>query len=298
MAISWDDLIASLQSQFPQIWAIVNKPGVLQVLQDAITNDYAPVKTVQLLQQTPYFTQTPLAERQWDTLVATDPATAAQQSSQYQQRMTNLIGQTGVNPNAGVATQLLHDAIVNQWTDTEFKMNLLTRGANATNAAGQAPTAGGELASNAALASKMAADYGVPLSDKAAINWGSQLTSGAIDQAAIQGYMIDQAKSLYPSLTAALDAGVTVRHYVDPYAQIAQQELGINPDDFNLSDPKWSAPITQLDPKTGDRVAMTLQDWQTKLRTDATYGYDTTPQAAQRAAQLSTKVQQMFGSLG
>jgi hypothetical protein len=110
--------------------------------------------------------------------------------------------------------------------------------------------------------------------------------------------MIEQAKSLFPGLTSALDQGVTVRQYAEPYLQIAQQELGTNINAISLTDPKWNAAVNQIDPKTGQRVSMNLSDWTSKIRSDSQYGYDTTEQARTRAAQLSTQLTNMMGAIG
>jgi hypothetical protein len=95
-----------------------------------------------------------------------------------------------------------------------------------------------------------------------------------------------------------LDAGRTVTDFADPYKQSAVQITGINPDEFNLSDPKWRKAIDQVDPATGNRTVMSLADWQTKLRTDSVYGYDQTAQARQAASQLVTSLGQRMGFMG
>jgi hypothetical protein len=112
----------------------------------------------------------------------------------------------------------------------------------------------------------------------------------------VKGYAIEQAKSLFPGLTAALDAGQTVDQYADPYKQIATQELNVNPADIQWTDPKWMKALNQVDPKTGARTSMSLDQWLSTLRTDPTYGYDQTNKAGQQAAQLATQLSQRFGA--
>lgn len=302
--LSQDAIMELIRAQYPELVPLLQQPGVWDAISTAVEGNYSPARLQASLQATDYYRNTPANERAWYITATIDPATAAMRSQQYQQKMSNLVQQTGINPNGQVASQLLHDAIVNQWSDTEFKMNLLTRGYGQTDASGtvaglQKP--GGELAANATQVHALASQYGVPISDQAALDWGAKLTAGSVDQNAVTGYMIEQAGLLYPSLAGpggALDQGITVANYMDSYKQIAVQELGMNPSDFNLSNPKWSAPLVQVDPKTGTRVQMNLQDWQTKLRTDPTYGYDSTQGAKNQAATLVSQLGQKLGVLG
>lgn len=294
--LSQDAVMELIRSQYPELLPVLGKPGVQDAVFQAVQNNWTPPRLQAVLQATEYYRTTSAPNRAWDILATIDPATASVRSSQYQQKLNNLIAQTGVNPNGEVASRILHDAIVNQWSDTEMRLNLVLQGATATTAAGQAPGAPtGELAAQAVQVHSLATDYGVPLSDQGAIDWAAKLTAGAVNQDAVKGYMIQQAKSLYPGMTGALDSGVTVAQYADPYKQIAARELNINPDDFNLQDTKWNSALSQVDPTTGNKVPLSLDQWQTRVRSDPQYGYDQTQNARTQAAALVTTLGQKFG---
>jgi hypothetical protein len=138
-------------------------------------------------------------------------------------------------------------------------------------------------------------DYYVDLSEPVAGSYAEQLLTGQIDEAGFQKELIDLAKSKYPALAAALDAGRTVRQAADPYVQLAVKELEIPDGTVDLNDPKWARPLQQIDPKTGAPLMMTLYDWQRTIRTDETYGWDRTSGARQMAAQFVTQLGQTFG---
>jgi hypothetical protein len=80
------------------------------------------------------------------------------------------------------------------------------------------------------------------------------------------------------------------------YLQIAQQELGVNPSDISLTDAKWMKALNQVDPKTGQRAAMSLDSWLSTIRSDAAYGYDKTSKARGDATTLAAQLQQRFGA--
>jgi hypothetical protein len=107
--------------------------------------------------------------------------------------------------------------------------------------------------------------------------------------------MRQQAKSMFPELSDAIVRGISVRQYADPYAQLASQDLEINPIDFNLADPKWQAALQQINPKTGELQAVTLADWKTKMMTDKQYGWDRTENARGAALNLREQLAEQFG---
>lgn len=293
--LSLDQIRQKIAEQYPTVMSIMNKPGVWDALVEAIQGGWGPSsdRFKVRMQQTEWYRQTPATERDWYIHSAIDPASAQQEIGEVSQRINNLRNRTGIELPPEVLTDITNRAAANKWSDSELRNNYVyaARGIHT------GPSTG-EGATDFNTVKTLASDYGVPISDQTAFLWADRLTAGSVDQNAVKGYMIEQAKSMYPSLAGAIDAGFTVRAYADPYAQVAARELNINPDDFQLSDPKWSAALSQVDPKTGQKMAMSLDQWQTQLRTDPKYGYDQTLGAQSQAASLTTALAQKFGAIG
>jgi phosphoribosylformimino-5-aminoimidazole carboxamide ribonucleotide (ProFAR) isomerase len=297
MAVDLGDFgqfLLKIQTQYPQALSILSQPGVMEVYRQAIDGSWSPERLQAALQTTPWWTQSNASQRQWQALQATDPATAAQKVEQTQRIIADLSKELGVNLQGGGGLNspdfaFLRDAVTNGWDSNEIRYRLL----QSVNTNG---SWGGLIATSAAQVKSMANDYAVPLSDQSVMEWGKKLAQGAIDQQGMQGYLIEAAKSMFPALTKALDAGVTVKQYAEPYLQLATQELGVNPASINLTDQKWLTALNQVDPKTGQRVAMSLDTWLAKIRTDAAYGYDTTEKGRADATTLATQLQQKFGN--
>ena len=154
-----------------------------------------------------------------------------------------------------------------------------------------------QIDEQAAKVKQAAGAYYVPLADVTAREWSKKVLSGEVPEAAFQQYLKDQAKSMFPPLAAAIDAGVTVEQYADPYKQVAAQTLEVPPEQINFNDPRWSRALMNVD-KDGNRTSMTLYDWQALLKTDTSYGYDRTSQARQQAAQMAQQLQETFGRAG
>lgn len=291
--LSQDAVMVLIQQQYPELIPILNKSGVRDALFLAVENNYSPARVQAALQATEYYRTTSATRRAWDILTTVDPTTSQERLKQYQMKLESIINETGIHPTAEQYQNILNEAAANQWSDSMFKLNVVWQ---AGNLAGTHIT--GEMQNSLTQVDSLASDYGVPISTQTGIDWASKLTAGSVDVNAVRGYMIEQAKSLYPGLANAIDSGITVKQYTDPYAQIAARELNINPNDFNLQDTKWSAPLQQIDPKTGQRTAMSLDQWQTTLRTDPKYNYDSTQNAQSQAASLVTTLGQKFGAIG
>ncbi len=164
-------------------------------------------------------------------------------------------------------------------------------------ATGPASTMTGSLQEAEQTFRAAAADYMVPISDAAAAQLVTQaLSSGTTDIATFaKTYFQAQAKSLYPTMAAAIDAGITPKAYTDPYRQTVANLLGVSPDSINMNDPKYLRFVTQKDPKTGLPTAMSLYDTQQLVMSDPTYGYMKSHSAADRASALVQGLGEMFG---
>lgn len=155
----------------------------------------------------------------------------------------------------------------------------------------------GATASLLAKLKQTAKAYFVPISDIALGKWVDGIVHGTMTEDSFDSYVKTQAKSLFPHMGAAIDAGMDLQTYADPYVQIASQELGTNPEAIDMSDPKWSSALIQTDPKTGERTSMNLDQWRTLLRTDPKYGWNKTVNASNMAADWASQLEREMGKV-
>jgi hypothetical protein len=156
------------------------------------------------------------------------------------------------------------------------------------------PTNKAQGATVSALKQK-AGQYLVPLSDQAIQQWGQGLLAGTSTDADFEQYLKDSAKSMFPQLAAAIDAGTTVAQYADPYKQLAAKALDLPPDAIDFNDSKWRPALDQFDAKTGQKTVMTLTDWERKIKSDPAYGYDRTNAGIGEASSLANDILKKFG---
>jgi hypothetical protein len=232
---------------------------------------------------TQWYKTTTDAARQLYTLQKTDPATAARQQQQSQTQIQNLAGQFGIALKPADIAWLGMMSQHEGWNQGQIQAKL------SSYVYGDGATVPGQQVTN------MAKQYLVPLSQQAQQNLESLLVAGNMDTQSLTAYFAAHAKSLYPTMGTAIDQGITPAQYADPYKQVAASTLEIDPNTIDFMQPKWNKALMQLDPKTGQRTAMNLSDWTNTIRTDPTYGYDTTNGARVEAGNLANKIMTNFG---
>ncbi len=300
--------IQLLMQRYPQLWAqFKDHPEVLQVLGQAAHEGWPPDRFQQAMQNTTYWKTRTEAQRDWDALSAVEPAEAQKRMQASIQKIEDISARLGLKPRGDAATNtsnFLHDVynISSQaMTDQQIE-DYLTSKYWATNI----NQASGEIAANLGTIRGMQADYALPHAPQTAYHMAIQMATGAISSDTVKGNLAQQAAALYGGEVAnAIKQGKTVRQWADPYISLAAQNLEVGADQIDLSQPKWQAflqqPVNPNHPgqqtQPGTRP-MTLAEWQTKIRTDPTYGFSKTSNAKQTAAQMATQLDQKFGAIG
>lgn len=201
---------------------------------------------------------------------------------------------------------LLAQATTNNWTQAQFVQAVQgtnwfkstsdsQRNAQIALASDPASVAASTASTRDTMKQKANA-YMVPLSDAALGQWVTRIQHGDVAADAFDSYLKEQAKSLFPGMTHAIDSGVTVDQYVEPYRQYAAQTLEVAPHSIDfLNDPKYSKALFNTDPKTGQRTQMSLSDWQGYLR--QLPDFNKTAQAQSQAADMALMLTKTLGGI-
>lgn len=293
-------LIGQIQREYPDIFALINQPGILEAALEIVGHEMpgqTPMTDAQIqarLHNTPFFQQANPDSRQWYILAATDPAAMNQLKAQRAQKISSWLSQAGLQVTADEASFIASQSLARGEDEMTWKANLANSPFYASLVTRAQPGQTGQGAISDTLQAH-AAEYAVPLSGPTIWDWQRQILAGQVDMDTFDSYLREQAKSLFPGLSNAIDRGITVAQYVQPYAQIAAKELNINPSEVDWTDPKWSTAIHQIDPKSGAPVSMSLDQWTSLLRTDSRYGFDQTQGAQDQATQLGQALAQRLG---
>jgi hypothetical protein len=287
------DITAEVEKKYGYLALYLKDPEIGPLLIKAAQNGWDTATFQGALYKTNWWKHHSDTVRTFDAQGRLDPATQKQQIASQLANLTTQARNLGLIIDPKRLSQMAVNSLRFGWNGQQLRNAMVSEGR--FDYSGKTGSAALTLKDNLQA---MAAQYLVPIDPKTIQTWMRNVTKGDVQQSDFEGYLKEQAKSLFPGMHAAIDAGVTPQQYVAPYKQIAAQTLEIDPEQVQFNDPKWSKALFQVDPKTGQRTSMGLADWQTLLRTDKSYGWDKTQQAHQQAADLATKISSTFGGGG
>jgi hypothetical protein len=291
--LTFGAILAIIQQQYPQMLPFITEPGIFDILKQAIEHpaEWSPERFTAAIQNTPFFKNTPLNQRQWYVLDVTDPATARQRKEDASIGVRQIAQQLGLNVSAYDSAIISLNAAVNGWDASRIKMELVAH----SNGASLGP---GGIGDTMTQFEGYAASQGVPVNHNDLYWWAANTEGGNVTEAGFRDFITQQAINLYPALRPSLEQGMTVAQYAAPYFQLAANELGINPNQINLLNPKWTGLFLNKGGQGGAQTVVDLNDALAKIRTDPAFGYDHGLPAVTQASRFAAQLQQKFGITG
>jgi hypothetical protein len=143
---------------------------------------------------------------------------------------------------------------------------------------GKLNASGGLAASGIANLKSIAADYGVAHLFGAGDDWfktqQDAILKGTTTQAAVEQAIKTAAKSSYGALSSQIDAGLTVKSILSPYANLTGSILEIDPNAQDISDPKFASNVFIQDPADPSKqILKPLWQYQQDLKKDPRWAY-------------------------
>jgi hypothetical protein len=272
-------------------WAVIflDDPELGPLLRRAVGPPaWAPDKLAREVRKTNWWKSRTDAQRSWDQSSQFDPASAQRQVDAQSIGIRSVASQYGAMLSDEQVATLATESLRSGWTSEQIIQAVASEIVK-----GSDPTSNIRFGITGQSVRQVARQFGVPLSEQAADDWAQKIATGQAFQDDFNNWARMQARSLYPSLAADIDRGLNVETIVDPYIQVAVRTLGIAPTQVDFSDPRWNAALN-FDEGKGRRM-MTLYEWGRHLRQDASYGYDQTPEARDKAYRMATDLSRMFG---
>lgn len=259
-------------------------PAVRRLVKKAVKEQWSKERFQGAVKDTYWAREHSDSQKRADILQAENPQEWNRQVQAMQAQLGAQAQQMGLTFTPAQMAAYASTAVRNGYTSQEMTSWLANHGQfSLENASGGASVTIDALRETAAA-------YGLRMSDSTlAAQVKKALGSGDMGTF-LQGYedtIREQAKTLYPSIADKLDRGMTVRDVASPFLEIAGSELGLDPNGFNLTDPKWTAMFSG-----SGGIEMNQDQWLAKLRTDERYGWAKTNSAKNQASDFA---QQLLG---
>ena len=117
--------------------------------------------------------------------------------------------------------------------------------------------------------------------------------SGGMTAEDVQRQQRELAKQKYGHLSNLIDQGLTMENIADGFRSRASQLLEKQADSIDMSTSLFEQAFNYGEP--GKKRMMTDGEWETLLRTDKRFNWDTTQNAKDEARQLASTIAQAFG---
>ncbi len=270
---------------------IKNDPQISKLLEDAIKLGYSDAKFQAELEKTDWWRKTTANARQFQVLETTDPATARAQLDNRIALVRETAQRLGVTLAATSLESIARNAI-NLGFDLTAQVEDLV-GSEAIRSAGGVSQLRFGYVGNSIRES--ARKFGVALSDVTFNEWVNKIAVGAESTETFESYAQQISRTLYPSLAAGYDRGLTFAQLTDPYAQQASRILEIPASQVDFTDPKWAQAFTMKDEK-GNPTQMSYGEWADYLRTNPSFGWEYTDDAKNRAYTVVNRLAELFGA--
>lgn len=255
-------------------------------------------------------------QRAWDEISGDDPATAAQMINEARAKLTDTARQLGVMLNPTQLDKMARTVAMNtasptgvlvapgRYGFTQEQINQMVSGAYRYNPGQQQFGLAGELFDSA---QKLAGQYMMDFTPTTIGKWvqsamnteytgQGDFTTGALS--GYEDYLKNQVMSRFPTMSAAVQAGITPWTFTESYRQAIGSLLEKDPDSIDLTSPQYKWVLNGTNPQTGRPDLTSIAAAEQKVMSNPTFGYQYTEQAKSTAYQVVDALAKTFGTIG
>lgn len=203
-------------------------------------------------------------ERQYLTMVYTDPATARQNYANAQLMVQQKAAQLGIDLTPYTKKQLAtaaYNVVAKGWSDSQLNNFLGQYVFFGKSMKGQGGQTFQEL-------QQYAYQMGVQQSGSWLADASRQVIRGLATETDYKAQILQQAKASFPQYAKQLDGGQTVADIASPYLQSMSQILELPTGSINLFDPTIKKALQYKNPTTLQGEAQPLWQFENQLRAD------------------------------
>lgn len=269
--------------------AFADVPELKAILDQATSQQWTQDKITAAVMQSDWYRQRNANQVNWEIEKRLHPQDAMQKANDLARSLQDKAAQIGFTLDNDRANNMAVEMLTNGLSADQEQKALLAEYHYQPGG-----VAKGQTAALLDSMKKTAASYMVPVSDQSLAHWVDSIIHGTDTEDSFNEYIQTTAKGMYPALGGSISAGMPTSTLLDPYKQIAQQELGTPVD---MTDPKIYGALFSTDPKSGQRTMMNADQFRTYIRTDPRFGWNNTVNATNQAATFANQLAKEMGAV-
>jgi hypothetical protein len=240
---------AKIRQQYPAFAYLLDIPEIANLLGKASTEGWDITRLQSQLYATRWWKTHSQTARNWDTLVATDPAEAVRQRAVRIDEIATEVRRLGVNLKQWDIVGIAEGSLRGGWDPTRITQKI------ASMARGHGLQGSGEIRATMQDLRALGKSYAVNITNDTLANWAFAMATGRLTEDGVRANIVNIAKNRIDPhqqnevLRRSLDQGLTVRDVYQGAIQAVSGELEIDPSRVDLSDHYWGQMLDFVDDK-------------------------------------------------
>ena len=235
-----------VREKYPEYSFLLNDPQIREILMEAADPARGLDDTTLLsrIRATDWYQKNAQSARQWETLVNTDPATAADRVDKALLELRRRATQMGVTATDEELRALAERSLKYGYGEIELTQEL------ADLMLGDAPA--GATYSTLTQMRAMAKSYMVNVSEDELLRWAQGIVSGDAVIDDFQKSLTEMARAKFngnAQMVGMIDAGMSPESFFADHKAMLAREWDLTPQQIDLLDPKWAGVLQTKDDK-------------------------------------------------
>jgi hypothetical protein len=289
-----DATLRFIRETYGYLSVYLRHPELGPIIIQAARDHWDDLRLNARLRETRWWRTTAPSARSWFQQVWEDPAGVRRQREGQEANIRDQMFRLGVRLRPHRLSAIVEMSLQMQWSPEEIADALV---AESHFNGGDLPT--GQIATDAQRVAQLRAQYLLPHAntDRSNFRLAQRIAAGEMTLDDLTAQFSQQAANLYGHLANQLNQGVSMADLFDGHRQAIADELELDPDSIDLTQPRWSEVVTYNAPGGTDRArAMTIGEARILARSQP--GAARTAGYREGAARLATTLGQSFGILG
>lgn len=290
MADMDEDTREFIEENYGYLVIYLRHPEIGRIIAQAAEEGWDEARLMARLQETDWWTETSSTERAWDQLRFENPGDAAEARERTEARIRDQALRLGIHIRPRRLSRLVEDSLRYGWSE-ELIVDAIV--AEARYRGGDLPI--GSIATDTRNIAALRHRYLLPANERGAFRFARRIAAGEMTMEDVDAFFARRAATLYPHLADQLTNGVSVIDLFDSQIGAIADELELDPDSIDLTDPLWSQIVTHTD-EAGNTRSMTIGEARRLARSQP--GFRVTERAREQGSSLALTIAQKFGRFG
>lgn len=279
-----------IEDNYGYLVIYLRDPEIGPLIVQAAEEGWDEARLMARLQETDWWHEHNANERSWDEQRFNDPAEAARLREQAEARIRDQALRMGVHIRPRRLSAIVEESLRQGWSEDQINDAIVSESRYRN---GDLPI--GQINTDQQDLMNLRHRYLLPVNERNAYRFARRIAAGEMTMEDVNAFYAHQSALLYPHLAGQLMNGVTPMDLFDSQIAAVADELELDPDSIDLTDPLWSQIVSHTD-ENGNTRAMTIGEVRRLARQQP--GFQRTDHAREQSANLAMTIAQSFGRFG